>query len=82
MTLGNHCALRSAGSKLSSVQAPGGKLMRYLAAALVMAFAVGAISTAQACPFMKNAATQTTVASSDGQGAQPSTKVRIPQPKG
>jgi hypothetical protein len=53
--------------------------MRYLTAALALAFAVGTVSVAQACPsMMKTASTQ--IASSDGQTAPPSTKVRIPTP--
>jgi hypothetical protein len=53
--------------------------MRYLAVALALAFAVGTMSVAQACPdMMKTASTQ--VASANGQTAPPSTKVRIPTP--
>ena len=55
--------------------------MRYLGVALALAFAVGTMSVAQACPddgFMKTASTQ--VASADGQAAPPSTKARIPTP--
>jgi hypothetical protein len=54
--------------------------MRYLAIALALAFAVGTMSVAQACPdnMMKTASTQ--VASANGQSAPPSTKVRIPTP--
>jgi hypothetical protein len=53
--------------------------MRYLAVALALAFAVGTMSVAQACPdMMKTASTQ--VASANGQPAPPSTKVRIPTP--
>jgi hypothetical protein len=56
----------------------GGLAMRYLAVALALAFAVGTMSVAQACPdLMKTASTQ--VASTNGQTA-PSTKVRIPTP--
>jgi hypothetical protein len=57
--------------------------MRYLAVALALAFAVGTMSVAQACPdnMMKTASTQ--VASSDGQTAPQSTKARIPaKPEG
>jgi hypothetical protein len=57
--------------------------MRYLAAALALAFAVGTLSVAQACPdnMMKTASTQ--VASTAGQTAPQSTKVRIPaRPEG
>jgi hypothetical protein len=58
----------------------GGLAMRYLAIALALAFAVGTMSVAQACPdnMMKTASTQ--VASANGQSAPPSTKVRIPTP--
>jgi hypothetical protein len=57
----------------------GGLAMRYLAVALALAFAVGTMSVAQACPdMMKTASTQ--VASANGQTAPPSTKVRIPTP--
>jgi hypothetical protein len=57
----------------------GGLAMRYLAVALALAFAVGTMSVAQACPdMMKTASTQ--VASANGQPAPPSTKVRIPTP--
>jgi hypothetical protein len=53
--------------------------MRYLAVALALAFAVGTMSVAQACPdMMKTASAQ--VASANGQTAPPSTKVRIPTP--
>jgi hypothetical protein len=53
--------------------------MRYLAVALALAFAVGTMSVAQACPdnMMKTASQ---VASTDGQTAPPSTKARIPTP--
>jgi hypothetical protein len=55
--------------------------MRYLTAALALAFTVGAISAAHACPNMfETASTPAQVASSDGQGAPPSTKARIPTP--
>jgi hypothetical protein len=57
--------------------------MRYLAVALALAFAVGTLSVAQACPdnMMKTASTQ--VASTAGQTAPQSTKVRIPaRPEG
>jgi hypothetical protein len=57
--------------------------MRYLAAALALAFAVGSLSVAQACPdnMMKTASTQ--VASTDGQSAPQGTKLRIPaRPEG
>ena len=56
--------------------------MRYLAVALALAFAVGTMSAAQACPnSMKTASSQ--VASADGQTAPQSTKARIPaQPEG
>ena len=53
--------------------------MRYPAVALALAFAVGTLAVAQACPnMMKTASTE--VASADGQTAPPSTKVRIPAP--
>jgi hypothetical protein len=55
--------------------------MRYLIAALTLAFAVGAVSMAQACPAMfETASTPSQVASADDQGAPPSTKIRIPAP--
>jgi hypothetical protein len=59
--------------------AKGGLAMRYLAVALALAFAVGTMSVAQACPdnMMKTASQ---VASTDGQTAPPSTKARIPTP--
>lgn len=44
---------------------------------LALAFAVGSISTASACEWMKNAKTESTVASAD-QGSPQSTKVKIP----
>lgn len=53
--------------------------MRYLAAALALAFAVDALSMAQACPsMMKTASTQ--IASADGQTAPARIKVRTPTP--
>jgi hypothetical protein len=52
-------------------------LMRYLVAALALAFAVGTMSAAQACP---NKMKTAQVASAGGQTAPPSTKVRIPTP--
>jgi hypothetical protein len=55
-----------------------GLAMRYLAVALALAFAVGTMSVAQACPDMMKTASQ--VASTDGQTAPPSTKARIPAP--
>jgi hypothetical protein len=55
--------------------------MRYLAVALALAFAVGTMSAAQACPNAMKTASQ--VASADGQSAPQSTKARIPaQPEG
>jgi hypothetical protein len=56
--------------------------MRYLAVALALAFAVGTMAVAHAnCPNMKHASTQ--VASTDGQTAPQSTKVRVPaRPEG
>jgi hypothetical protein len=57
--------------------------MRYLTAALALAFAVGAVSVAQACPSkFETASTPSQVASTDNQGAPPSTKIRIPTPRG
>jgi Ni/Co efflux regulator RcnB len=56
--------------------------MRYLAVVLAVAFAAGSMASAQACPdTMKTASMQ--VASTDGQPAPQSTKVRIPaRPEG
>jgi hypothetical protein len=56
--------------------------MRYLAVVLAVAFGVGTMAVAQACPEpMKTASTQ--VASTAGQTAPQSTKVRIPaRPEG
>jgi hypothetical protein len=56
--------------------------MRYLAVVLALAFGVGTMAVAQACPDpMKTASTQ--VASTAGQTAPQSTKARIPaQPEG
>lgn len=54
--------------------------MRYLTAALALAFALGAVSVAQACPDMfETASTPSQVASTD-KGAPDSTKIRIPTP--
>jgi hypothetical protein len=54
--------------------------MRYLTAALALAFALGAVSVAQACPNMfETASTPSQVASTD-KGAPASTKIRIPTP--
>jgi hypothetical protein len=53
--------------------------MRYLTAALALAFAL-AVSVAQACPYMKTAQTPAQVASTGEQEAPPSTKIRIPTP--
>jgi hypothetical protein len=51
--------------------------MRYLGFVVALTFAVGTMAVAQACPAtMKTASTQ--VASTDGQTAPQSTKVRIP----
>jgi hypothetical protein len=57
--------------------------MRYLAVVLALAFGVGTMAVAQACPDpMKTASTQQ-VASTAGQTAPQSTKVRIPaRPEG
>jgi hypothetical protein len=72
------CA-RAIDRTLPAIARTGGLTMRYLAAALALAFAVGTMAVAQACPnMMKTASTQ--VASVDGQSAPPSTKVRIPAP--
>ena len=56
--------------------------MRYLAVVLALAFGVGTMAVAQACPdTMKTASTQ--VASGDAQTAPQSTKVRVPtRPEG
>ena len=56
--------------------------MRYLTVVLALTFAVGTMAVAQACPDnMKTASTQ--VASTAGQTAPQSTKVRIPtRPEG
>jgi len=57
--------------------------MRYLTAALALAFAIGAVSVAQACPSnFETASTPSQVATADGKGAPPSTKIRIPAPQG
>jgi len=57
--------------------------MRYLTAALALAFAIGAVSVAQACPSkFETASTPSQVATADGKGAPPSTKIRIPTPQG
>jgi hypothetical protein len=54
--------------------------MRYLTTALTLAFAVGAVSAAQACPNnFETASNPAQIASSD-QGAPPSTTIRIPTP--
>lgn len=55
--------------------------MRYLTAALALAFALGAVSVAQAaCPEMfESASTPSQVASTD-KGAPDSTKIRVPTP--
>ena len=56
--------------------------MRYLAVVLALAFAVGTVGVAQACPD-KMKTTSAQVASTDGQTAPQSTKVRIPaRPEG
>ena len=53
--------------------------MRCLSVALALAFMIGAMSVAQACPDnFETASTPSRVASTDQQGAPPSTKVRIP----
>jgi hypothetical protein len=55
--------------------------MRYLMATLALAFAMGAVSAAQACPSnFETASNPAEVASAD-QLAPPSTKIRIPTPK-
>lgn len=54
--------------------------MRHLTLLMAMAFALGAVSVAQACPQMKNASTQTNIASAD-QATPSSTKIAIPKPK-
>jgi hypothetical protein len=55
--------------------------MRYLSlSVLALAFAVGGISAASACEWMKTAKTQSTVASAD-QGSPQSTKIEVPAPK-
>jgi hypothetical protein len=55
--------------------------MRYLTAALALAFAVGAVSVAQACPnALETASNPSQVASTGDQGAPASTKIRIPTP--
>lgn len=51
--------------------------MRYLSLSLLaLAFAVGSISAASACEWMKTAKTDSTVASAD-QGSPQSTKIEI-----
>lgn len=56
--------------------------MRYVTLALAAAFALGAVSVAQACPKMfETASTPNTVASADQQTTPSSTKIRIPAPK-
>lgn len=61
----------------------GESTMRLLAYAFALAFAVGTMSLAHACPKMfESASTTSTVASADEQGAPPSTKIRVPSPKG
>ena len=44
---------------------------------LALAFAAGAVSSANACTWMKTAQTQTTVAEAE-QPATPSTKIKVP----
>ncbi len=55
--------------------------MRHLTLLMAMAFALGAVSVAQAaCPGMETASTQTNIASAD-QTTPSSTKITIPAPK-
>jgi hypothetical protein len=54
--------------------------MRYLSlSVLALAFAVGSISAASACEWMKTAQTKQTVAYADK--TSPQTKIEIPTPK-
>jgi len=53
--------------------------MRHLTLLMAMAFALGAVSVAQACP-MQNASADTNIASAD-QATPSSTKITIPAPK-
>jgi hypothetical protein len=56
--------------------------MRYLSLSLLaLAFAVGSVSAASACEWMKTAKTESTVASAD-KGAPQSTKIEIPTKSG
>jgi hypothetical protein len=55
--------------------------MRHLSFALLaVAFAIGGVSAASACEWMKTAKTESTVASAD-QGSPQSTKIQIPTSK-
>jgi hypothetical protein len=54
-------------------------IMRYLTTALALAFAVGAVSVAQACPSNFETASNPAQIASD-QSAPPSTTIRIPTP--
>ena len=75
------CDLTRPGADWQAIARLEGFSMRYLTAALALAFALGAVSAAQACPdTFKTASTPSQVVSSDDQGAPPSTKARIPSP--
>jgi len=55
-------------------------IMRYLTTALALAFAVGAVSAAQACPNNFETASNPSQIASTDQSAPPSTTIRIPTP--